>query len=46
MPDGDLFQATVGGAIDKRLRASAGTGLRAYGEMVDVLWKRGDVEAG
>jgi PAS domain S-box-containing protein len=44
-PDADLFQATVGGAIDKRLRASAGAGLRAYGEMVDVLWKRGDVEA-
>lgn len=45
MPDADLFQATVGGAIEKRLRASTGAGLRAYGEMVDVLWKRGSIDA-
>src|SRR4051794_9594836 len=44
-PDADLFAATVGGTIEKRLRASGSAGLRAYGEMVDVLWKRGNADA-
>jgi len=44
MPDADLFAATVGSAIEKRLRSSGGAGLRAYGEMVDVLWKSGNAE--
>ena len=44
MPDPELFAATVGSAIEKRLRSSGGAGLRAYGEMVDVLWKSGNPE--
>lgn len=44
MPDAELFAATVGSAIEKRLRSSGGGGLRAYGEMVDVLWKSGNSE--
>jgi PAS domain S-box-containing protein len=44
MPDPDLFAATVGSVIEKRLRASGTAGLRAYGEMVDVLWKAGNPE--
>jgi PAS domain S-box-containing protein len=44
MPDPELFAATVGSAIEKRLRSSGGVGLRAYGEMVDVLWKSGNPE--
>jgi PAS domain S-box-containing protein len=43
-PDADLFQATVGSVIDKSLRAAGTAGLRAYGEMVDVLWKAGNAE--
>jgi len=43
MPDAELFASTVGSAIEKRLRSSGG-GLRAYGEMVDVLWKSGNPE--
>lgn len=45
LPDPDLFAATVGSAVEKRLRANGGAGLRAYGEMVDVLWKRGNSAA-
>ncbi len=41
VPDADLFDATIGAVIEKRIRASGGAGLRAYGEMVDVLWKAG-----
>jgi len=44
MPDPELFAATVGSAIEKRLRSSGGGGLRAYGEMVDALWKSGNPE--
>jgi len=44
MPDAELFQATVGGVIEKRLRTPGTPGLRAYGEMVDVLWKAGNTD--
>lgn len=44
-PDWDLFERTVGGiAQDVRSRASTG-GLRAYGEMVGLLWKAGQIAA-
>jgi len=43
-PDPELFMATVGSVIEKRLRASSTAGLRAYGEMVDVLWKAGNID--
>jgi len=45
MPDADLFRATVGGVVEKRLRASGPAGLRAFGEMVDVLWRRDQIDA-
>ena len=44
MPDAELFMATVGGVIEKRLRTGGTSGLRAYGEMVDVLWKAGNTD--
>jgi hypothetical protein len=44
MPDGDVFRHVVGGVIRQTLGGRTGT-LRAYGEMVDVLWKRGSEEA-
>jgi PAS domain S-box-containing protein len=41
MPDRDLFRAQIGGAIEP-LRAASRTGtIRAYGEMVDLLWREG-----
>ena len=43
MPQWKEFHAVVGGLIaDLRLRYPA---VRAYGEMVDVLWQRGEREA-
>jgi PAS domain S-box-containing protein len=41
-PDRELFESEVGGLIARRALAASGAPMRAYGEMVDVLWKRGD----
>ena len=43
MPDPVAFRHTVGGVISQALAGRTTTPLRAYGEMVDVLWKRGKV---
>ncbi|HEY6179960.1 MAG TPA: GAF domain-containing protein [Kofleriaceae bacterium] len=40
-PDRDLFQAEIGGLIERLLACEPRAGLRAYGEMVDVLWTDG-----
>lgn len=45
MPDASAFRHTVGGVIGQALAGRTTTPLRAYGEMVDVLWKRGNEEA-
>lgn len=37
-PDADAFAAAIGGVLDE-----AGPGARAFGEMVAVLWERGDI---
>jgi hypothetical protein len=44
-PDGDLFESNVGSLIDGALDGREPTMVRAYGEMVDVLWKAGRPEA-
>jgi PAS domain S-box-containing protein len=41
LPDPARFQAEVGTLLEQRLTMSNGR-ARAYGEMVDVLWKRGN----
>ena len=41
MPDPDRFQASATDAIDRVCRDRKGCTIRAYGEMVDVLWKDG-----
>ena len=42
MPDADAFEASVGQLVGRLVRRSpSGTLVRAYGEMVDVLWKEG-----
>ena len=38
-PDGQLFDAVIGGLMSERATVANGGRLRAYGEMVDVLWK-------
>ena len=44
-PVGSLFRRSIGGIIEQTLRGRERTPVRAYGEMVDVLWKQGKTEA-
>jgi hypothetical protein len=46
LPDADAFEESVGQIITTILKGhSERTLIRAYGEMVDVLWKQGRIEA-
>src|SRR5919202_4571335 len=45
MPDEALFEASVGALIQQQLAVAGEPGLRAFGEMVDVLWRNGEREA-
>jgi len=45
VPDKILFQRHVGDLMEQTLRGRARTPVRAYGEMVDVLWRRGESDA-
>ena len=45
MPDAGLFSRNVGVVIEQAVRGREHTLVRAYGEMVDVLWKEGTAEA-
>ena len=45
MPDTDAFRKNMGDAISQALGGRVRTPVRAYGEMVDVLWKKGRAEA-
>jgi PAS domain S-box-containing protein len=42
-PDADLFERAIGPVLD--LAAGAGSGVRAFGEMVAILWERGQGDA-
>jgi PAS domain S-box-containing protein len=42
--DADRFRTVVGTMIDRSLAGREGSSIRAYGEMVDLLWKDGDTE--
>jgi hypothetical protein len=44
-PDADLFTDNVGRLIEQTLNGRTRVIMRAYGEMVDVLWKQGRSEA-
>ncbi|HEU4936998.1 MAG TPA: MEDS domain-containing protein [Vicinamibacterales bacterium] len=44
-PDPQLFEKHVGVTVKQLLAGRAGTVARAYGEMVDVLWKEGRSDA-
>ena len=41
MPDPDRFSATMTGALEQLCKGRRDFTVRAYGEMVDVLWKAG-----
>jgi DcmR-like sensory protein len=41
MPDTSLFKTHVPAALDRLCRGRKGCTIRAYGEMVDVLWQDG-----
>jgi hypothetical protein len=45
MPNGDLFEVNVSRVIEQMINGRKGIVLRAYGEMVDVLWKNGQSDA-
>ena len=44
-PDAEMFEANVGRLIQQVLAGRNRTTIRAYGEMVDVLWKAGESQA-
>jgi hypothetical protein len=44
-PDSDRFQANIGSVLDGAAERDARRGLRAYGEMVDLLWRDGNLSA-
>jgi hypothetical protein len=44
-PDPVAFQDSVGGALDKAAAGRPHASVRAYGEMVDCLWKAGQTDA-
>jgi hypothetical protein len=44
-PSPQLFEATVGGVLDAVAAQARGRTIRAFGEMVDVLWHRGEQQA-
>jgi GAF domain-containing protein len=45
MPDEALFHAVIGDLVERARRASTNGRVRAYGEMVDVLWRTGNPAA-
>ena len=45
MPDGARFGDTIAPVIERAAQGRSGVTVRAYGEMVDVLWKGGQTAA-
>ena len=45
MPDASRFREVIAGVVASTLSAHPGTRLRAYGEMVDLLWREGNSRA-
>ena len=45
MPDRILFQRHVGALMEQTVRGRGRMPLRAYGEMVDLLWRRDQADA-
>ena len=45
LPSAERFEAVVGGIVDETSARFPGRTIRAFGEMVDVLWQRGQEQA-
>jgi hypothetical protein len=45
IPSAALFNKVIGDVIAQTLRGRERTPIRAYGEMVDMLWKQGKIDA-
>jgi hypothetical protein len=45
IPSASVFKKVMGDVIEQSLRGRERTPVRAYGEMVDVLWKQGKTAA-
>lgn len=45
MPDDESFKKQIGGVIEKARVRKPGATVRAFGEMVDLLWRDGNSEA-
>ena len=45
VPDPAAFRQSVGGALDRAIAGRPQASVRAYGEMVDCLWKAGQTDA-
>ncbi|QRN98379.1 MEDS domain-containing protein [Archangium violaceum] len=45
LPDWSRFRGVIGGVLDRSHRNAGGAGVRAYGEMVDLLWKERNPQA-
>ncbi len=43
-PDPDRFTSVVGGVIGSVMTGSSSATVRAYGEMVDILWRAGNTD--
>ncbi|MPY89328.1 MAG: PAS domain S-box protein [Luteitalea sp.] len=44
MPNEQLFRRHIGGLIEQNLQSPNHSGVRVYGELVDVLWRDGNPE--
>lgn len=44
-PNPELFEATVGSVIERMMRNRRYVIVRAHGEMVDILWREGKLDA-
>ncbi|WP_426749804.1 ATP-binding protein [Myxococcus sp. Y35] len=45
MPDWHQFKSAIGPVLEQSHRGAQGARVRAYGEMVDLLWKDGNAQA-
>ncbi|HYE99844.1 MAG TPA: MEDS domain-containing protein [Planctomycetota bacterium] len=45
LPDWERFDSVVGGVVRSARRRAGSAGIRAYGEMVDLLWRAGRLAA-
>jgi signal transduction histidine kinase len=45
VPDEELFRRVVGTVVERAVRTAGSQPVQVYGEMVDLLWKAGNIDA-